>query len=137
MLTPTRIYELAPYRLATVAGGCFVAFIWTVLPSPLSDRAWLRRDLSKALYLLANFFSVVNRSLKTKLLHNGGEEDVPDTPAYKLKELRTEIFSKLMLLLPSLRDHARWQKWEPDVGGRFPREIYEDIIMRCTRSVLY
>ncbi|KAJ8125782.1 hypothetical protein O1611_g7856 [Lasiodiplodia mahajangana] len=28
------IYELAPYRLATVAGGCLVAFVWTIFPSP-------------------------------------------------------------------------------------------------------
>ena len=27
-LTLLAIYELAPYRLATVAGGCFVGFIW-------------------------------------------------------------------------------------------------------------
>lgn len=26
------IYELAPYRLACVAGGLFVAFIWTIFP---------------------------------------------------------------------------------------------------------
>ena len=53
-------YELAPYRLACVAGGCFVAFIWTIFPYPLSDRSWLRKDLGSTLYLLANYYAVVH-----------------------------------------------------------------------------
>jgi ABC-type multidrug transport system permease subunit len=32
------IYQLAPYRLACVAGGSFVAFFWTIFPYPISDR---------------------------------------------------------------------------------------------------
>ena len=32
------IYLLAPYRLACVAGGSFVAFFWTIFPYPISDR---------------------------------------------------------------------------------------------------
>jgi hypothetical protein len=110
-----------------------VAFIWTIFPSPLTDRMWLRRDLSASLYLLANFFSVVNSSLKANLHQNGGDEDVEGTPSYRLKELRTKLFGKLMLLLPSLEQHARFQKWEPTIGGRFPRETYEEIIMRSIR----
>ena len=131
------VYLLAPYRLATVAGGCFVGFIWTIFPSPLTDRQWLRRDLSAALYLLANFFSVVNQSLKVKLHRDGGDEDVPDTPAARLLDARRTLFGKLVLLLPSLEAHAAFQRWEPDIGGRFPREIYEDIIRLCTRVSQY
>lgn len=43
----------------------------------------------------------------------------------------------MMLLLPSMAAHAQWQKWEPTIGGRFPREAYEDIIMRTTRIMSY
>lgn len=32
------IYILAPYRLAAVAGGSLVAFIWTSFPYPITDR---------------------------------------------------------------------------------------------------
>ncbi len=46
-----RTYELAPYRLASQAGGALVGFIWTVFPSPLTDRTWLRRDVAATLYL--------------------------------------------------------------------------------------
>jgi hypothetical protein len=43
----------------------------------------------------------------------------------------------MMLLLPSMAAHAQWQKWEPTIGGRFPREAYEDIITRTTRIMSY
>jgi Aromatic acid exporter family member 2 len=62
---------------------------------------------------------------------------VPDTPAHRLYEIRHKLFGKLMLLLPSLESHAQFQKWEPSIGGRFPREIYQEIITRCTRISQY
>ncbi|KAI0874439.1 hypothetical protein GGS24DRAFT_346831 [Hypoxylon argillaceum] len=131
------IYELAPYRLATVAGGCFVAFIWTIFPSPVTDRTWLRRDLAATLYLLANYFSVINETLKSKLKGTGGDRNVKGTPAHQLAKHRVKLFGKLMLLLPSLKQHADFQRWEPSIGGKFPRELYEDIIMRAARINSY
>ncbi|CAK7216025.1 hypothetical protein SEUCBS140593_002731 [Sporothrix eucalyptigena] len=130
-------YELAPYRLATVAGGSLVAFFWTIFPKPVTDRAWLRRDLSATLYLLANYFSVINETLKSTMHGTGGDPDVPGTPAHRLLKVRQKLFSKLMLLLPSLQMHSAWQKWEPTIGGEFPRAAYEDIILRSGRILNY
>ncbi|KAL1892005.1 hypothetical protein Sste5346_007349 [Sporothrix stenoceras] len=130
-------YELAPYRLATVAGGSAVAFFWTIFPKPVTDRAWLRRDLSATLYLLANYFSVINETLKSTMNETGGNPDVPGTPAHRLLKVRQKLFSKLMLLLPSLQMHSAWQKWEPSIGGAFPRAAYEDIILRSGRILNY
>ncbi|KAB5513350.1 hypothetical protein GE09DRAFT_632228 [Coniochaeta sp. 2T2.1] len=130
-------YKLAPYRLAAVAGGCFVAFIWTVFPSPISDRTWLRRDLSAALYLLANYFGVITTTVKSQIDGTAGNPDIPKTPAHELRKIRIKIFSKMMLLLPSMMAHADWQKWEPTIGGKFPREAYEDIITRTQRIMSY
>ncbi|KAI8625652.1 hypothetical protein F5Y19DRAFT_262256 [Xylariaceae sp. FL1651] len=131
------IYILAPYRLATVAGGCAVAFFWTIFPSPVTERTWLRRDLAATLYLLANYFSVINETLKSKLHGTGGDRNIKGTPAYHLAKHRLRLFSKLMLLLPALKQHADFQRWEPTIGGRFPREIYEDIILRASRINSY
>ncbi|KAI0444648.1 hypothetical protein F4803DRAFT_236295 [Xylaria telfairii] len=131
------IYELAPYRLAIVAGGCLVAFFWTIFPSPVTERAWLRRDLAATLYLLANYFSVINATLKSKLNGTGGDRNVKGTPAHQLTKQRIRLFGKLMLLLPSLKQHADFQRWEPTVGGKFPRELYEDIIQRASRINSY
>ncbi|CAK7274863.1 hypothetical protein SEPCBS57363_006382 [Sporothrix epigloea] len=130
-------YELAPYRLATVAGGSLVAFFWTIFPRPMTDRAWLRRDLSATLYLLANYFSVINETLKSTLHGTGGSSDVPGTPSHQLFKVRQKLLSKLLLLLPSLQMHLGWQKWEPTIGGEFPRAAYEDVILRSGRILNY
>ncbi|KAI1169949.1 hypothetical protein F4777DRAFT_592315 [Nemania sp. FL0916] len=131
------IYELAPYRLAIVAAGCLVAFFWTIFPSPVTDRTWLRRDLAATLYLLANYFSVINESLKSKLKGTGGDRNVKGTPAHQLAKHRARLFGKLMLLLPSLKQHADFQRWEPSIGGQFPRALYDDIILRASRINSY
>ncbi|KAJ2992351.1 hypothetical protein NUW58_g2195 [Xylaria curta] len=131
------IYKLAPYRLAIVAGGCLVAFFWTIFPSPVTERARLRRDLAVTLYLLANYFSVINETLKSKLNGTGGDRNVKGTPAHQLAKQRIRLFGKLMLLLPALKQHTDFQRWEPTIGGRFPRELYEDIIQRASRINSY
>jgi hypothetical protein len=40
------IYELGPYRLATVAGGLAVAFFWTMFPYPITERKFDSRGWS-------------------------------------------------------------------------------------------
>ena len=97
----------------------------------------MRRDLAVTLYLLANYFSVINETLKSKLNGTGGDRNVKGTPAHQLAKHRTRLFGKLMLLLPSLKQHADFQRWEPTVGGRFPRDLYEDIILRASRINSY
>lgn len=132
-----RIYLLGPHRLACVAGGCLVAFIWTIFPSPLTDRTWLRRDLSATLYLVANYSSIINSTLQTKLSEQAGDVNIKGTPAHQLFKFRSKIFGKLMMLIPSMSQHSEWQKWEPTIGGRFPREVYDEIILRSNRIVAY
>lgn len=131
-----RLYSLAPYRLATVAGGMLVAFIWTIFPSPLAtDRNWLRLEISSALYLLANYFSAIQETMKTKLREELALEspNSPNTVAYRLQIARETIFSKLAVLVPSIEEHLKFQRWEPTIGGSFPRELYEDILLRSKR----
>ena len=131
------IYELAPYRLACVAGGSFVAFIWTIFPFPLSDRSWIRKDLGNTLFLLANYYSVVHSTIDARLHDTEGNMEHKASPGRQLEEVRYKIFGKLMLLLPSLQQHADWQNWEPTIGGKFPREAYEAITARSTSIMNY
>jgi hypothetical protein len=63
--------------------------------------------------------------------------DHKESPGRQLKKVRENIFGKLMLILPSLQQHADWQKWEPTIGGKFPRETYEAITLRCTNILHY
>jgi len=67
----------------------------------------------------------------------GGDRNVKGTPAHQLTKHRTRLFGQLMLLLPSLKQHADFQRWEPTLGGSFPRELYEDIIQRASRISSY
>lgn len=89
------------------------------------------------MYLLASYFSVIDETLKSKLENTGGDPELKHTPAYRLAKHRHLLFGKLMLLLPSLKQHANFQRFEPTIGGRFPREVYEDIITRATRITSY
>jgi hypothetical protein len=115
------IYELGPYRLACVAGGSAVAFFWTIFPYPLTDRSWLRRDLGSTLYLLANYYSVVHSTIRARMHNEEGDLNLKNSPGRNLKKARHKIFGKLLMLLPSLKQHADWQKWELTIGGKFPR----------------
>lgn len=131
------IYELAPYRLACVAGGSLVAFIWTIFPYPLSDRSWVRQDLGATLYMLANYYAVVHSTINARLHDTEGNMEHKSSPGRRLEKVRHKIFGKLLLLLPSLQQHADWQKWEPTIGGKFPRETYDAITLRSTNIMNY
>jgi hypothetical protein len=120
-----------------VAGGSLVAFIWTIFPSPLTDRTLLRRNLSATLYLLANYFGVINSTLKSNVQGTAGDADMPGTPAHQLLRVGRKIFGKVMMLVPAMSQHAEWEKWEPTIGGKFPREAYDDIIRRSARIMAY
>jgi hypothetical protein len=114
-----------------------VAFFWTVFPSPLTDRTWLRRDLSATLYLLANYFGVISTTLRSNVHGTAGDVNTPGSPAHQLFKVGRKIFGKVMMLVPSMSQHSEWQKWEPTIGGKFPREAYDNIIMRSTRIMAY
>ena len=130
------IYELAPYRLACVAGGMLVAFFWTFVPYPLTSRSKLRHDLGASLYLLANFYSCVHTTVGIRL--NGTEGDPKDkaSPGHRLDKARTKVFTKEIALLAELRQHSAFTAWEPTFGGKFPRKKYDAIIAEVQRYVI-
>ncbi|KAM5347566.1 hypothetical protein ACJ41O_007390 [Fusarium nematophilum] len=136
-MTMSRTYLLAPYRLAVVAGGSLIAFLWTVFPSPLTDRTWLRRDLSAAIYLLANYLSVIISTMQSQLEGTAGDIESVTSPAYHLLSTRRKIFGKFVRLMSSIESHLAWQRWEPTIGGRFPFQTYQEIIMRTARIMSY
>lgn len=123
------IYELGPYRLATVIGGLAVAFFWTVFPFPITEHSALRQKLGGALYLSANFYSIMHEQVMARIRGDAGdEENDKDSPGYMLVKARNKVFAKQMLTLQGLKMHANFVKWEFPLGGKFPREDYEKII---------
>lgn len=62
-----------------------------------------------------------------------GDMSLKTSPGRRLEKARHRMFGKLLLLLPSLQQHAAWQKFEPTIGGKFPRETYENITQKCSK----
>ncbi|KAK0315294.1 hypothetical protein LTR82_012621 [Friedmanniomyces endolithicus] len=130
-------YELAPYRLACVAGGLLVAFIWTIFPFPISESTELRKDIGASLYLLSNFYSIVHETVRARITGTDGDVKVMGTHAYHLEKARDAVFSKSMLLLNNLKTNSQFSKFQLRVGGRFPAAEYEGLIESCQRVLQY
>lgn len=122
------IYELAPYRLATVAGGLLVAFIWTIIPYPITEHSALREDLAKSIYLVANFYSVIHETVNARIRRDEGDLSDKMGPGYRLQKARLKVFSKTSLVITSLKQHLNFLKWEIPIGGKFPKKQYAEII---------
>lgn len=120
------VYILAPYRLATVTGGLLVAFIWTIFPYPISESTELRKDLSASLYLLSSYHNLAQETIKSRIQGIGGDENTKGTHGYHLNKARQIVFSKLVLLLNNLKMNSAFSKFQLSMGGRFPREDYEE-----------
>lgn len=132
-----RIYELAPYRLATVAGGIFVAYIWTIFPYPQSEHSELRSNLGGALYLLANFYSIIHETVGARVRGDEGDPEDKASPGRKLEKARNEVFAKSQALLANLKASSEFTRWQIHVGGKFPREAYDGIIAHVENILNY
>lgn len=116
-----------------VAGGSLVAFFWTVFPSPLTDRTWLRMNLATSMYVLGNYFSAAISTFESRLAEEEGVKDPTSPATHHLSSARRKTFEKIIRLVSSVESHIQWQRWEPAIGGRFPAEAYGEISMRCAR----
>lgn len=130
------VYLLAPYRLATVAGGIAVAFIWTFFPYPISEHSVLRQRLGASLYLLANYYSVIHETAFARLSGDVGDIALKSPAGLRLEKARNKVFSKQMMMLNSLRAGTGFLKWEVAIGGRFPKEQYQSMIT-CVQKYVF
>jgi hypothetical protein len=123
------IYQLGPYRLAVVSGGLAVAFFWTVFPYPITEHSALRQQLGSALYLSANYYSIMHEQVLARIRGDAGdEENDKASPAYMLSKAQNKVFAKQMLTLQAMRMHSGFVKFELPLGGKFPTKEYEKII---------
>ncbi|KAK3680304.1 hypothetical protein LTR78_000682 [Recurvomyces mirabilis] len=132
------IYILGPIRLATVAGGLFLAWIWTVFPFPITEHSQLRQTLGKTLYLLANYYSVMHETVRARVRGCEADFTSKDGPGYKLDKARYKVFSKCTALLGGLQAQSAFVKFDLPIGGKFPHARYQSIIaqMRSTLNFM-
>jgi hypothetical protein len=132
------IYQLGPYRLATVVGGLAVAFFWTIFPYPITEHSTLRQKLGGALYLSANFYSIMHEQVMSRIRGDAGdEENDKSSPGFMLNKARNKVFAKQMLTLQALKMHSGFVKFEFPLGGKFPANDYEKIIGYVNNIVNY
>ena len=136
------IYTLAPFRLACVAGGLFVAYIWTIFPYPITESSELRRSLGGSLFLLANYYAIVHSTVTARLSPDTYtaadlQAALTNKPKHALDRARSRMFSKTQLLIQKLRSSYGLTSWQLGIGGRFPSETYGEIIKRVERILLY
>ncbi|KKZ60220.1 hypothetical protein EMCG_05030 [[Emmonsia] crescens] len=121
------IYIFGPYRLAAVTAGCAVAFIWTIFPYPISASSQVRRCLGRSLFVLANFYSCMHTTIEVWIHQEQGDITDPHSPGRILERVRLKLFVKELALLANMRDHSEFTLYEPPIGGRFPKYIYDNI----------
>ncbi|KAF2794293.1 hypothetical protein K505DRAFT_304300 [Melanomma pulvis-pyrius CBS 109.77] len=130
-----KIHLLGPYRLATVVGGLAVAFFWTFFPYPVSEHSALRQKLGGALYLSANYYSIMHETVMARIRGDEGDPSDALSPASQLTKARNKVFAKQMLTLQGLKMHSEMVKWEFPLGGKFPQGEY-DIIIQCVSNIV-
>ena len=64
--------------------------------------------------------------MQSRIQGIGGDEKTKGTHGYHLDKARTTVFSKLGLLLNTLKTNAAFSKFQLNLGGKFPREEFEE-----------
>lgn len=122
------LYELAPFRLATVAAGVGVAFFFTYFPSVITARNQLRKTLGSSLYLLSHYYSTVHQTAVLRIRGAEGDLTNRESPGRQLNKVRTRIFGRELVLLQGMEKHIQFISWEPTFGGKFPLASYKKLI---------
>ena len=128
-------YTLAPYRLATVVGGLFVAYFWTIFPYPVTEHSELRRDVSSALYLIAQYYSAIHETVLARTHGREGNTSQKTSPGYMLMKVRQKQFTHVQRILNQIREVSSYTNWQIFLGGRFPREKYTAISSHLERII--
>lgn len=110
-----------------------VAFVFTILPYPMTEHSLLRQNVGGALYILANYYSIVHESIQARIKDVEGDLEDKNSLGARLTKLRTKVFTKQVLMLTNLRTFSDFQKYEIPVGGRFPKEQYDILVKSIDR----
>ncbi|KAF3491312.1 uncharacterized protein GIQ15_00829 [Arthroderma uncinatum] len=70
-------------------------------------------------------FELLSRKLGVEKVESSG---LPYYPVYLFGPYRTKLLAEEMALLKSLRVFSDFTRYEPPIGGRFPKETYDNII---------
>jgi hypothetical protein len=122
------IYVFAPYKLAAVAVAGLFMLLWTIFPYINTAESKVRGMLGHSRFILAQFYSVTHTNTALWMC-SGLSDGIRDRQGLsrRIVTITRKIFRKEMVLLDELRNHSWFTKFEPSVGGKFPKRIYDDI----------
>jgi hypothetical protein len=116
-----------------VAAGCAISFFWVIFPYPITATSQLRKLLGQSLFVLAKFYSCMHATIELWLSDELGDLQDTHSPAHKLQVSRHKIFKEEMMLLTALRMHSHFSTFEPPIGSKFPKQVYDNIISEIQR----
>ncbi|EED24191.1 conserved hypothetical protein [Talaromyces stipitatus ATCC 10500] len=131
---PTWVFAL--HKILAVGVACGLMIFWTIFPFTITAKHKMRRMLGESIFVLAEFYSATHTN--SALWFSGGLRDGLRDPQALLRQLERVIrrlFRKEMVLLDELREYSHFSKFEPAIGGKFPRRIYDDIILEVQCSL--
>lgn len=89
----------------------------------------MRRNVGSTLYMLANFYAVMNETVRLRLLEAESHDTLATESARRqLEKTRNKLFVKCQSLISTLRLQSTFEKWDINLGGQFPRQTFADII---------
>ncbi|KAK2759958.1 hypothetical protein FQN54_002694 [Arachnomyces sp. PD_36] len=122
------IYLFGPYRLLSVVAGCAISFVWVIFPYPISARSRVRKTLGRSLFVLAKFYSCMHTAIEVWMDEEQGDISDEKSPAYLLEYARNKLLTEQHALLDALRTYSNFTRYEPPIGGKFPKKTYDNII---------
>jgi hypothetical protein len=94
----------------------------------------VRRTLGRSLFVLANFYNCTHTTIDVWVNEEQGDLNDEKSPAHLLDSARNRLFAEEMSLLASLRTFSQFAIYEPPIGGAFPKQIYDSIIVEIQKS---
>lgn len=122
------LWQLSLIRLATVMGGLFLAYFFSIFPAPITEHSQLRKNVGASLYLAANYYSIVHETVQVRLAGLEGDMELKNSPGRRLEKMRQKVFSNCQTILAGLRNQATFVKYDIPIGGKFPLDLYNNII---------
>lgn len=128
------IYIFGPYKLVAVAAGCAISFFWVIFPYPITARSKVPRLAGQNLFNLARIYSAMHATVE---LWMNIQHRIPSDLTYQRSQLIAtlrKLDKEELLSLDTLRTHSQFARYEPPVGGKFPTQIYGDMISGIQRT---
>lgn len=121
--------------LLVTVGGLGVAFLFTIIPYPVTTRSLIRRDVSGALYLLARSYSNVIALVRMRIDGTEGDLGSKQSHGWIYEKQRIKLLTESIVTIDALRKNTAFTVFEPSLRGKFPKEQYDSIIESCARLV--